>query len=59
MKEKFDLAQMLREIAEERTEKSSDNRALSQEEIKKRVLERRKPAAGSDAGSRSSTQLGG
>lgn len=45
MSDKFDLARMLREISEEAESKSSKSRALSQEEIKRLIAEKKKAAA--------------
>ncbi len=52
MSEKFDLARMLREIGEETEKESSKSRALTQEEIKRLVAEKKKAAAAprADAG---------
>lgn len=41
---KFDLARMLREIGEEKTAKSGQSRALTQEEIKRLIAQRKKQA---------------
>jgi len=51
MKEKFDLARMLREISEETAAKSAANRRLTQDEIKRLVAEKKKAAAGAEAAS--------
>jgi len=45
MNEKYDLAHMLREISEEATVKSDKNRQLTQDEIKRMVAEKKKPAS--------------
>lgn len=39
---KFDLARMLREIGEEKSAKSGQSRALTQEEIKQMIAQRKK-----------------
>ena len=42
MSGKFDLARMLREIEEEKSTRSGQNRALTQEEIKRLIAQRKK-----------------
>lgn len=44
MGEKYDLARMMREISEEETANSDINRQLTQDEIKRMVAEKKKPA---------------
>ncbi len=45
MNEKFDLARMLREIADDADSRADKNRSLSQEEIKRLVAQRKKTAS--------------
>jgi vacuolar-type H+-ATPase subunit E/Vma4 len=45
MSEKYDLAGMLREIREETTAKADGVRAMSQDEIRRMIAEKKKKAA--------------